>query len=87
MPLYEYLCQDCGEITEFLVTGTDDKPCCQACGRSRLKKLLSAPSSLSGKSSSRLPGPGDTPCCGTTPAQAGCAGPGSCCGKSFSDDD
>jgi hypothetical protein len=27
-----------------------------------------------------MPGHGDTSCCGSTPSEAGCAGPGSCCG-------
>jgi hypothetical protein len=28
-----------------------------------------------------LPGPTDHGCCGSRPGHAGCAGPGSCCGK------
>jgi hypothetical protein len=45
--------------------------------------MISKPSSLSGNSTSRFPGPGDTACCGSNPSEAGCAGPGSCCGKAF----
>jgi hypothetical protein len=45
-----------------------------------LSKLL-AHSSLSGPNRHKVAGPGDTPCCGSTPDMAGCAGPGSCCGK------
>jgi putative FmdB family regulatory protein len=81
MPLFEYLCRTCGEISEVLIIKSDDLPQCQACGGTDLKKMLSAHSSLSGSSPGRLPGPGDTPCCGTSPAEAGCAGPGSCCGR------
>ena len=81
MPLYDYLCIDCGSISEVLVTGGSDGITCQACGKSNLKKLLSAHSSYSGATSQSMPGPGDTACCGVAPGHAGCAGPGSCCGK------
>lgn len=81
MPLYDYVCLDCGSISEILITGSGDQPECRDCNSQNLKRLLSAPSSLSGTSKSVLPGPGDTACCGSTPGHAGCAGPGSCCGK------
>ena len=81
MPLYDYLCLDCGKLNEILITSSEDQPQCLDCGSGKLKKTLSAPSSLSGVKTSRFPGAGDTACCGTTPTDAGCAGPGSCCGK------
>ncbi len=81
MPLFDYLCVDCGEVSEILVADSAEQPRCQACDSENLKKLLSAHSSFSGASKSGLPGPGDTACCGSTPQHAGCAGPGSCCGK------
>ncbi|MFH1488045.1 MAG: zinc ribbon domain-containing protein, partial [Pseudomonadota bacterium] len=81
MPLYDYLCLDCGKNSEILITASGEKPQCNTCGSGNLKKMLSAPSSLSGGSRSGFPGPGDTACCGSSPGQAGCAGPGSCCGK------
>ncbi|MEW6440355.1 MAG: zinc ribbon domain-containing protein [bacterium] len=81
MPLYEYLCQDCGKTSELLVSASSDPPRCKSCESPNLKKLLSAHSTVS-SSRERLPGPGDTACCGHSPGQAaGCAGPGSCCGK------
>lgn len=83
MPIFDYLCKDCGKVSEILITGSDQPNSCPACGSSQLKKLLSAHSSFSGASKHRIPGSGDTACCGKTPAQASCAGPGSCCGKSF----
>ena len=88
MPLFEYLCLDCGELSKILIIASSDKPQCQGCGSANLKKLLSAHASMSGSARNHLPGCGDMPgCtdgtgCGSTPAQAGCAGPGSCCGKS-----
>jgi putative FmdB family regulatory protein len=81
MPLFDYLCLNCGNISEILLTSDVDQPFCRSCGSDRLKKMLSAHSSLSGTSKSQLPGPGDTACCGSDPTQASCAGPGSCCGK------
>ncbi|RZB31834.1 MAG: hypothetical protein SRB1_01453 [Desulfobacteraceae bacterium Eth-SRB1] len=80
MPLFDFLCLDCGKQSEILVTGSSDKPRCLACGSRNLDKLLSAHSSLSGPSHNSMPGPGDTTCCGSSPSEAGCAGPGSCCG-------
>ena len=81
MPLFDYLCLDCGERSEILITNTDEQPKCRACGTKNVRKLLSAHSSLSGPSKHKLPGPGDTSCCGSSPDIAGCAGPGSCCRK------
>lgn len=81
MPLFDYLCLDCGKAFEILVTKAQDKLQCSACSSLNLKKLLSAHSSLSGSGNPRMPGPGDTACCGSNPVQAACAGPGSCCGK------
>jgi len=81
MPLFDYLCLDCGKTFELLVIGTQNIPECSACGSGNVKKLLAAHSSLSGSSSMQMPGPGDTACCGSDPAQASCAGPGSCRGK------
>ncbi|MDM8523852.1 zinc ribbon domain-containing protein [Desulfococcaceae bacterium HSG8] len=84
MPLFDYVCTDCGNVSELLVSpnDTDEGRICRDCGSQNLKKLLSAHSSLSGTSKSSLPGAGDTACCGSDPGHAGCAGPGSCCGKS-----
>ncbi len=82
MPLFDYLCTDCGAQSEILVTGSNHSVRCQSCGGENLKKLLSAHSSLSGHSHAGMPGPGATACCGSAPGQApSCAGPGSCCGK------
>ncbi len=85
MPIFDFLCEDCGNTTEILVAGAGDSPRCGACGGGNMKKLLSAHSSISGPSKFRMPGPGDTACCGSSPGQAhGCAGPGSCCGRNHS---
>ena len=83
MPIHDYLCRDCRQFSEILVFGKDDPPKCSFCGGSDMEKLLSAHSSASGPSRNSVPGLGDTTCCGSSPPEAGCAGPGSCCGKSF----
>jgi putative FmdB family regulatory protein len=81
MPLYEYLCLECRKASEILMIGIEEAPQCKSCGSTHLKKLLSASSSLSGNHAQRIPGYGDTTCCGSNPYQASCSGPGSCCGK------
>ena len=81
MPLYDYHCETCGKDLEILMNGNPEPPNCSYCGGANLKKLISAHSSLSGAPSIRLPGAGDTGCCGSQPHQADCQGPGSCCGK------
>ncbi len=80
MPLFDYLCLDCGKVSEILVADSDNPPGCCHCDSVNLKKLLSAHSSMSGVSKNRVPGVGDTTCCGSASTDAGCAGPGSCCG-------
>ena len=84
MPIFDYLCEDCGKISEILVSTSYDHPECCNCGSKKIKKLISAHSSMSGPVKTGIPGPKDTPCCGSTPGEAaGCSGPGSCCGKNF----
>ena len=81
MPLFDYLCEDCGKVSEHLINASSDRSQCPFCGSLKLKKLMSAHSSYAGTSQTRLPGAGDTGCCGSHPHQADCQGPGSCCGK------
>ena len=81
MPIFDYLCEDCGKKSEALITASTDRPECPVCGSLNLRKMISKPSSFSGGAASGFPGQGDTACCGSSPPDAGCAGPGSCCGK------
>jgi putative FmdB family regulatory protein len=83
MPIYEIKCLDCDYSGELLVLSADEKLACPSCGGGRIEQLLSAPSGLTGKERQAMPGPGDHGCCGSRPSQAGCAGPGSCCGKTL----
>lgn len=81
MPIFDIGCPACGFEGEILHMGTGALPPCPSCGAQGLEKRLSATSSITGRASQGLPGPGDTGCCGSTPGHAGCAGPGTCCGK------
>lgn len=81
MPIYEIKCRDCGRVGEVLVLQSGPALVCPDCGGANTEKLMSAPSSLTGRPGLDLPGSGDRACCGSSPAEAGCAGPGSCCGK------
>jgi putative FmdB family regulatory protein len=44
MPIYEYRCEDCGAITEFLQRRIDvsETVTCEQCGSHKVTKLLSA---------------------------------------------
>jgi len=83
MPIFEFSCTTCGESVEVLVSGADAQPICPACGGADLKKELSVPSSLSGVGKGGMASSDAVGCCGANPEQAGCAGPGSCCGKAM----
>jgi putative FmdB family regulatory protein len=82
MPIYEIICRACGKTAEVLMVSGNAELLCPHCGSGQTTKLMSATSSLSGRDGQKMPGPKDTTCCGNLPPQAGCAGPGSCCGKS-----
>ena len=80
MPLFDILCRECGVESEVLVLTSDAPLACPECGATDTQKLMPATSSLTGRTGQKLPGPGDHGCCGTPPSEAGCAGPGTCCG-------
>ncbi len=72
MPLFEYICKSCGEISELLVTGSR-KPACPNCGSKKLEKQLSSFSAKVASSSF------STPPCGTAACPTrgcGCSGGG-----------
>jgi putative FmdB family regulatory protein len=43
MPIYEYLCNDCGKISEFLLIKTDETftPQCKRCKSKKMSRVLS----------------------------------------------
>jgi putative FmdB family regulatory protein len=74
MPIYEYLCQDCGTKFEKLIRGTSgtDELACPSCGQKRLQQEFStfaAPANGSPKPS----GGAAPPCQG-----GGCCNPAAC---------
>lgn len=46
MPLFDFVCDDCGQPCELLLLGREE-PVCPACGSSKLTKQLSLPSVVS----------------------------------------
>jgi putative FmdB family regulatory protein len=80
MPIYEYKCQDCGEVNEFLtgIGRNSDDLVCRACGSARLESQMSSPAISMGK---KLPSLTEkSTCCGSAPSEKGCR-PGGCCGS------
>jgi putative FmdB family regulatory protein len=75
MPIYEYRCEKCGQVNEFLILGKQGQLLCKQCGSSDLTKLLSAHNTPS-SSSRGVAGPDSGGCCGTPNS---CGTPGSCC--------
>jgi len=61
MPIYEFRCEACGSVSEYLVgIGNDEKIQCKICGGSEMNRILSA-ASFSLQSARRMPG---HTCCG-----------------------
>ena len=74
MPIYEYQCKKCSQVSEFLILGSDPQLICKTCGSSDLLKLMSAHSTLAASRDRDVPLPGG--CCGNPNS---CGMPGSCC--------
>jgi putative FmdB family regulatory protein len=61
MPIYEYQCETCGTISEYLVgMGEGEDIQCKHCGSSEMNRILS-PASFISQASQRIPG---LTCCG-----------------------
>jgi len=75
MPIYEYRCEKCGQVNEFLILGKGEQVLCKQCGSGDLTKLLSAHNTVIAPSHGRTE-PGSGGCCGTPNS---CGSPGSCC--------
>jgi putative FmdB family regulatory protein len=75
MPIYEYRCEKCGQVNEFLVLGRQEQLQCKECGGEALTKVLSAHNvSIGSPKGPSEPVPGG--CCGKPNS---CGSPGSCC--------
>ena len=68
MPIYEYRCTTCGELTEVLVRGGSSAADCPHCGSALFEKLFSAPHVMSAETAR----PKGRTCCGQ---QERCATP------------
>ncbi len=75
MPIYEYRCENCGQISEFLILGRQDPLLCKQCGSRDLTKLLSAHNTVIAPSR----GPSESSSGGCCGAPNSCGTPGSCC--------
>jgi putative FmdB family regulatory protein len=81
MPIYEYQCQKCGEVSEVLMITKDDDASCSHCGSKDLTKLMSAHNTTSSSASFSAPVCGGCNTAGMCASQGGgmCGAPGSCC--------
>lgn len=52
MPIYEYRCNRCGEISEILLKSMNAKAVCPMCDSGDLTKLISEPAAVMAKGSS-----------------------------------
>ena len=45
MPIYQFLCKDCGEVSDILigVVSNPEGPCCKLCGIKNVERMFSAP--------------------------------------------
>jgi putative FmdB family regulatory protein len=74
MPIYEYLCEDCGSKFEKLVRRSSDAPelACPSCGQKHLRQELSTFAAHTDGASKQA----DLPVC----PNAGCCGNSGMCG-------
>lgn len=62
MPIFDYKCQECGEVSEIFVNQADNKSIiCPICGSEKMERLISASYLL--QTETRAPG---RTCCGRT---------------------
>ena len=61
MPIYEFRCKECGEMSEFRVSSysASQTPACSNCGSPDMERLISAPTLLRVEANSS-----GTTCCG-----------------------
>jgi putative FmdB family regulatory protein len=74
MPIYEYRCEKCGQMNEFLILKKEEALRCKQCGSEDLTRLLSTHNTVINPSRGSDPSSGS--CCGTPNS---CGSPGSCC--------
>jgi putative FmdB family regulatory protein len=77
MPIFEYRCEKCGQVSEFIVLGKQETLTCKGCGSEDLVKLMSAHNVSMGDSAPSFSPPPDM--CGGCGSPGSCGMPGSCC--------
>ncbi|MBI9110551.1 FmdB family zinc ribbon protein [Maridesulfovibrio ferrireducens] len=80
MPIFEYICLECGKIYEEISSSDANEGECPSCGKTTREKLISSTSTLTGKEAPVTKPHGGKGCCGSSPSAKGCI-PGSCCGR------
>jgi putative FmdB family regulatory protein len=65
MPVYEYKCEECGKISEFLiqVSNIGNTLSCSFCNSHNLDRIISVPSLIKDNTNTKKPG---QTCCGRT---------------------
>lgn len=62
MPIYDYKCQECGNVSEIFIRSADSEEIkCSSCGSKNLERLISASYMI--RMNASAPG---TTCCGRT---------------------
>lgn len=74
MPIYEYRCARCGEVSELLMLGKGDAPMCRECGSEDMVKLMSVHNTIAPSRSFSAPAG-----CSGCDSQDSCGSPGACC--------
>ncbi len=75
VPIYEYVCRDCGHQFEWLLRGKE-RPACPSCGRVRLAKQLSVPAAHTAGSSVPSCPAKEAGACGVSDCRQGTCGMG-----------
>ena len=76
MPIYEYKCNACGDVTEILERGGGNRevPKCENCGSADVEKMLSSFAAVMAGGE----GASEGSCCGLN---SPCSDPKRCCGR------
>ena len=79
MPIHEYKCINCGEVSEFMtgMGSKDDPMVCKNCGGEGFQKLMSTSSFAVNTANKK--GASPVRCCGSEVPRGDCT-PGMCCG-------
>lgn len=81
MPIYEYQCEQCGGVSEFIegVSAAGERKACRHCGGPSLRRVLSK--GVTSRMNGIIGDRGGKTCCGMDQrcGSPPCDAPGSCC--------